>query len=297
MITYRLHGLNISSEIELSNWPLGSGACDVFIRWGDVSTQIVGGRKVGEAFVGREKIGLLTYLELGPISIENGRTITVAASAARSPEVLQKVLSGTAIALLMHQRGSIVLHASSVLFDGRVILLMGPSGVGKSTTAAALVQRGATLIADDITVLDVDSSGTFCAFPGLQTLRLNRDSVDSFPFLVNRGKSIDPANDKRLFDISGESTEPAFPVASICYLQPATVDTPQARQIDGAARWAILRRNSFRPRMADVVSPPRRRFELYNSLTATIDLREVLRPKSRFCLDQLCAVVTAPVSN
>ena len=42
-----------------------------------------------------------------------------------------------------------VLHATSVAVDGRVLLLTGASGSGKSDLALRLIDRGATLISDD----------------------------------------------------------------------------------------------------------------------------------------------------
>lgn len=44
-----------------------------------------------------------------------------------------------------------VIHASSVVVQGRAILLSGPSGVGKSDLALRLIDRGATLLCDDYT--------------------------------------------------------------------------------------------------------------------------------------------------
>lgn len=47
------------------------------------------------------------------------------------------------------------LHASSVLIDGRAVLIAGRSGSGKSDLALRLIDRGALLVADDYTRLDV----------------------------------------------------------------------------------------------------------------------------------------------
>ncbi len=47
--------------------------------------------------------------------------------------------------------GSNPLHASTVAIDGLAVLLMGPSGVGKSDLALRLIDRGAELISDDYT--------------------------------------------------------------------------------------------------------------------------------------------------
>jgi len=45
------------------------------------------------------------------------------------------------------------LHASAVEISGRAVLILGPSGSGKSALALDLMSRGASLIADDRTVV------------------------------------------------------------------------------------------------------------------------------------------------
>jgi len=51
--------------------------------------------------------------------------------------------------------GTEVLHASAVLFGGKVIALCAPSGTGKSTSAFSLWKRGFTPWADDVVAFDV----------------------------------------------------------------------------------------------------------------------------------------------
>ncbi|WP_253339372.1 HPr kinase/phosphorylase [Sphingobium sp. OAS761] len=45
------------------------------------------------------------------------------------------------------------LHATSVAVDGLAILLCGPSGAGKSDLALRLIDRGASLVSDDYTLV------------------------------------------------------------------------------------------------------------------------------------------------
>ncbi len=45
------------------------------------------------------------------------------------------------------------LHASAVLKDGRVVLISGRSGSGKSDLALRLIDRGAALVSDDYTIV------------------------------------------------------------------------------------------------------------------------------------------------
>ena len=51
--------------------------------------------------------------------------------------------------MLLWQRGGLLLHASGVELGGKAIAIAGPSGIGKSTLARALLERGGRLIGDD----------------------------------------------------------------------------------------------------------------------------------------------------
>lgn len=295
-MTYRLHGLTFRSEIDLPHWPAGNGSCDASIRVGEVPSELPDARQVGAVFAGRTGICLLTYSHIGPILIASGREIVVS-GAATSPEWLRTVLSGTAVALLLHQRGRLCLHASSVVKDGRAFLVAGASGSGKSTTAAALAERGATLLADDITTIDTASDGTILAYPGLQTLRLRSDSVAALPAHAQKPKSrgVDP--EKQLIASPGADPDTAFPVASINFLRRASDSAPTAFPIHGSARIASIEKNLFRPRMARIVADPRQRFEACTRLATRVPLREIVRPENGFHLDQLCACVLQSVAN
>jgi hypothetical protein len=45
------------------------------------------------------------------------------------------------------------IHASCIALGGKGVLLLGPSGAGKSDLALRLIDQGATLVADDRTIL------------------------------------------------------------------------------------------------------------------------------------------------
>lgn len=53
-------------------------------------------------------------------------------------------------------------HATAIAIGGRVVLLLGPSGSGKSDLALRLIDRGAQLVADDQTLLTAED-GTLIA--------------------------------------------------------------------------------------------------------------------------------------
>lgn len=57
-------------------------------------------------------------------------------------------------------------HATSVLIDGRVLLLAGASGRGKSDLALRLIDRGALLVSDDYTALAPRDGSLYASPPG-----------------------------------------------------------------------------------------------------------------------------------
>ena len=65
---------------------------------------------------------------------------------------------GAGMAAALHLQGKHLLHASAVSSEKGTILLTGASGIGKSTLTALLVKHGLELVADDLVVLESEST-------------------------------------------------------------------------------------------------------------------------------------------
>ncbi|MBV9772415.1 MAG: hypothetical protein JO040_00600 [Gemmatimonadetes bacterium] len=89
------------------------------------------------------------------LTCEHGARITIRWTEGISIPDLRTFLLNSAVTIALHLRGTPCLHASGVVVNERGALLLGPSGTGKSTTAAALVAAGSELLTDDIAALDL----------------------------------------------------------------------------------------------------------------------------------------------
>jgi len=58
------------------------------------------------------------------------------------------------------------LHVSCVAIDGRAVLIEGESGAGKSDLALRLIDRGASLVSDDYTLLQREGNLLVASPPG-----------------------------------------------------------------------------------------------------------------------------------
>jgi hypothetical protein len=86
--------------------------------------------------------------------------------------LLDTVLWWTALANGLH-----VLHAGAVEIDGGVVGVLSASGGGKSTLAGALLLGGATLVSDDVLVLEAGDELTAHPGPPLMNLPATRDDL------------------------------------------------------------------------------------------------------------------------
>jgi hypothetical protein len=119
----------------------------------------------------------LCWDELGKFLVKGGSEVVVDPHPGVDDSLIRLPLLGTVLAVLLHQRGLLVLHASAVEIDGRAVAFLGAKGAGKSTTAAMLYARGHTLIADDIVAIDLSDSERPMLLPGFPQFKLLPDAV------------------------------------------------------------------------------------------------------------------------
>ena len=118
-------------------------------------------------------------------------------------------LQGQLLGLVQRLRGVTCLHASAVLIGESAIALTGPRGSGKSSTAAAFLQLGFPVIADDVTPI-FEEAGRFMARPAHPRLWLNPDMVKNLYGSSEALPQFAPSWEKRYLDLN--SAGPGLPL-------------------------------------------------------------------------------------
>lgn len=107
---------------------------------------------VGEHEISPSEV-LYKVREVGKFLITSGRRIICDPRSDADAGLLKAFISGPVMAILLHQRKMMPLHASCVALNGKAIAFVGGSGSGKSTTAVMLHKRGYDFVSDDILTL------------------------------------------------------------------------------------------------------------------------------------------------
>ncbi|MBS1790772.1 MAG: serine/threonine protein kinase [Acidobacteria bacterium] len=150
---------------------------------------------------GSEYIRLLYADNTEFILDRRGTQIWVTWPQSQTLEDAATYLLGPVLGLVLRLRGVTCLHASAVVLGERAIALVGASGAGKSTTAAAFAGAGYQVLADDIVALD-EVADRFWVRPAYPRVRLWPSSVEALFGSEDALPLMTPTWDKRYLDLA-----------------------------------------------------------------------------------------------
>ena len=210
---------------------------------------------------------------------------------------LQDTLSylvGPILGLLLRLRGIVCLHASSVSINDRAVVFLGSEGAGKSTTAAALAQRGYAVLSDDIVAL-VEGRHEFQTLPAYPRVNLWPDSVSLLYGSPDALPAISLGWDKRCLNLGeAEGTkfeERPLPLGAIYVLGESAGGSEKGVEIvSQKTALMILVANTYASNCLDATQRAKE-FEILSRMVATVPVRKIVRGKSVAEVEPFCAAI------
>jgi hypothetical protein len=194
--SYTAYGLGIRSTLYLPELVPEDIAPEVILRLGEIRQGGLALDTDGTGFWAAADEAVRYLPGIGTFWIRGGREIIVDPAPGVEEQVLRLAILGPAFAVLLHQRGRFVLHASAVASSGSAVVFAGGSGWGKSTLAAALHARGCSMVSDDVTAIVVGGEHPI-VLPGFPQFKLWPEAVESLGGLPETLPRLHPSFEKR----------------------------------------------------------------------------------------------------
>ncbi|MFZ2403630.1 MAG: hypothetical protein WAW41_00725 [Methylobacter sp.] len=289
---YRISGLLVASEIVLAGiretLPTKAEP-DVIVRRGAVPLALDKPALSGPNWTMAENSFLLSIPRIARLRVNNGQEIVVETESSEADAV--PFLLGTGFGILLHQRGTLVLHASAVSFDERAIALCGPRGVGKSTLSAALCQAGCGFISDDVSAVNFESNGNPVVFPDSRRHRLWGDAIERLSLSEYKGKAVRETIEK--YHVEPGCFVDSMPLSSILILREARFRNQKATieplSLTDAA--AMLRTVVHRHKLAAAMGLNAALFGQIGKVLGRVHVHLLTRPKEPERLDETVALL------
>jgi len=220
---------------------------------GPVAATLAGATARGLLWEADARRFLLHVPQVGRFLVEAGERITVDQEPGADEGEVERHLRMAPLAMLLAQRGVHALHAAAVSNGQGAVILGGASLTGKSTLAALLVQRGWSLLADELVLLDQGPGGAPRAWPTHPELMLWPDVLDRIQ--VRPGTVVRPAGRRRSLRCDGAFADGPVQVRAIHLL--ALDAKVGLTPLGGAQRFDALARAAYNPPLASVCFEPR----------------------------------------
>lgn len=295
-MSYTAYGLQIASELSLPELiPASVGHADVYIRLGSVPAELPTPCSTDDTWQIPPRPFMLTVPSVARYFIVNGRHIWIEPDADGTETDVRLFLLGSSLGALLHQRHMLPLHASAIQTSRGAVLFVGPSGHGKSTLLAALVQRGYAMLADDVTALHVDATGHAIAFPSMPYMRLWADAATQLRQPLEGQRRVRASLEKYFLPVTRFCAEP-LPVRAIYALHVDQGLDIRLEPVQDQQRFAMLANNTYRSEFVAGLGLLQIHFRLVAAVGNLVPVYRITRPIQPFLLDDLVDWIEAELA-
>ena len=295
---YLAFGLHIRSEIELPELIPGDGGGtpDVRIELGKVKHPGRWSPRRESRITSNEDGVFLFWKRVGSFHVRDGDLIVIHPARGVPEDTVRLPLLGVVLGTLLHQRGFLTLHASTVSMGTGGVAFLGWKGAGKSTTAAALNRMGHPVLTDDVLALVVDDSAENAirvvpAFPQLKLWPATSRTLGMDPASLT---ALHPEIEKKAFRPRDSFSRESVPLLRIYALE----DGPRIESVPLSRKDGLIQilSHSYAARFLGNEGAGAGHFKQCTRLVREIPVHLLRRPRDLDALNELARFVENDVS-
>jgi len=250
---------------------------------------------------------LLEVPEVGRYLVCDGTCITIDPAPGASEEEMIRFLRKAPLAALIYERGGLAFHAAALSppspwprgVDGggraSAFLIAGDSGAGKSTLLAAMLQRGWSLFADDLAVVEEDENGRPVVVPTFSEVALWQDAVEKLGLSAAAREALSGPLGLSLLRFP-LAPSPQF-LSAVYWLCVHPKDEIEIDEVAGADRFRAIGRLTYNSHIADALLDRAVYWRFASAIAQGIPLFRIRRPLGRWSVEGLANRLSGGVSE
>lgn len=290
---YTAYGLHLASEIECGELlpsaaaTHGATAPDVWIRYGEVPESLPEANWQGAYYQAKPEQCLLSISHIARYLVRDGSAITIDRATDAADEEVRLYLLGSCLGALLHQRGILAMHAGAIHTARGAVLFAGRSGIGKSTLLGALLKRGYSMLADDVTGIAINSDSHPLVLPGYPQVKLCAAAARKLDQPTGDLRRVHSAMEKFALPMTAQFNAEPLPLRAVYLLNRHQQNCITFEPVSNIDKFHILADNTYRHHFLNGLGLLPSHFKLVAAVARTAKVTCIKRPDNSFLLDEL----------
>jgi hypothetical protein len=284
---YQIFGLTLDSDMALPRLALGSaahGQVDVRIKLAPVAKEGLPSPTMSYPRVQLAPQSVWFSIDaVGRFLVTNGERILVDPNEGADMQTVCLYVLGSCLGAIVHQRKQLILHGNAIKVGEGAVIFTGPSGIGKSTTAAGFHKRGYPILADDLSVIDQSNR----VLPSYPQIKLWADTIKQLNYDSTEFERIRLEVDKFEMPIGDQFHPEPVKVTTVYVLHKHAQSDFLFQEVTGVGKLAPLQNQTYRKLYVKGMGLSKSHAENCVRLAREVRVVHITRPESGFELDRL----------
>jgi len=277
---FKAFGLNIQSEFPFQGIEIPEkGFFDIDVIEGEIPTELTNTKHKGLSFESNETEFLLKIPNVATFLIKEGNKIIISRGSEVENREIELFFLGSAMAVILMQRGIIPFHGSAFEKNGKCIIISGKSGAGKSTLLRYFLNEGYKALTDDVCALSMNNN-KITITPSYPSSKIWEDIMKKYNLEKNNTNQVRPDIKKYKQSFENNFCNQILEVESIYILKSKNSEIFSHEQITGFEKFKQLKANLYRPKFPEAIGKEKETFIILNQLANQANLYYLTRSTS-----------------
>jgi hypothetical protein len=278
---YHVYGLTVTSNLLLPELPIidkkVTADVEVVIESGHDNLGLVPANDT--EFEVLDGILVFTIQNVARYEVKDGCSICIFPFLEATFDQIRLFLLGTAFGALLLQRGVLPIHGSAIEINGEALISVGPSGIGKSTLAAAWVKQGLRLLTDDVAAVTQTDSVLPMVHPAYPQQKLWKDSLAMLEMEQMGLRKVIDDYEKYRVPVTDRFIDKPMPLRAVIKIEVGESDEVHFFPLNGAEKLEVLIEQTYRFFLVEDLGLTASHFLQCHSIAKQIEVYRLIRPK------------------